>query len=117
MKWPTLALAVALAAGWDWTTVGAEAESQDPPAKRAESENTTVAKGTVVGTVVGKGKQWLQVRSVSGKTEKYLEHWEGGKKVTTGDDGVRVGDRVSVQWTLDAHPRMIVVKKLDGGAE
>ena len=101
-------------------TIGAEAdgpkiESKDPPSRRSEHEGTTIARGTVVGTVVAKGRQWLKVRSVSGKTERYLEHWEGGRKVTTGNSSVKVGDRVSVKWTLDAYPRMIVVTKIGAG--
>ena len=109
MEWPVLALAVALVTGWVCETLGAEVQSQDPPAKRAENENTTIAKGTVAGTVVGKGRQWLQVRSLS---EKYLEHWEGGKKVSEGLEGVEVGDRVVLNWAVNDHPRVMSVREL-----
>jgi len=112
MKWPSLTLAITLAAGWTCVSPGAEVQSQDPAAKRAENENTTIAKGTVVSTVVGKGRQWLQVRSVSGKTEKYLEHWEGGKKVSEGLEGVEVGDRVVLNWAVNDHPRVMSVREL-----
>lgn len=86
----------------------------DPPAERAK-DGSTIARGTVTGTVTRKGKAWLEVRSASGKTTRYLPHWRGGMPRDGGGSDpatvraiaqVQVGQRVSIRWTVDHHVRI-----------
>ena len=86
----------------------------DPPAARSK-DGRAIARGVVTGTVTGKGKAWLDVRSASGKTARYIPHWSGGMPQDGGGPDkatmraiaqVKVGQRVSIRWTVDHHVRI-----------
>jgi len=86
----------------------------DPPAARSK-DGRAIARGVVTGTVTRKGKAWLEVRSASGKTTRYIPHWSGGMPRDGGGPDqatvraiaqVKVGQRVSIRWTVDHHVRI-----------
>ncbi|NQT53338.1 hypothetical protein HQ576_14870 [bacterium] len=90
----------------------------DPPAERAK-DGRTIAHGVVTGTVARKGKAWLEVRSASGKTTRYIPHWSGGmprdgggpdKATVRAIAQVQVGQRVSIRWAVDHHVRIETIR-------
>jgi hypothetical protein len=92
--------------------------SQDPPPQRSKHDDTTIAQGAVVGTVVSKGPSWVEVMSESGKTEKYTAEWRGGlpkdgggpdKTTAQAIAKLNVGDRVRLQWRVNDHVRIVSI--------
>ena len=86
----------------------------DPPAARSK-DGRAIARGTVTGVVVRKGPAWLEIRSDSGKTTRYIPHWSGGmprdgggpdKATVRAIAGLKVGQRVSIRWSVDHHVRI-----------
>jgi len=89
--------------------------SQDPPAKRSRDDRVIIARGTVVGTVVNKGRAWIQIRSDSGKTHRYIPPWRGGsprdgggpdKQIVAAIRKLKAGNRVRVKWYVNDHLRI-----------
>jgi hypothetical protein len=89
--------------------------SDPPEEKDLPKEEKVVARGRVIGTVVGKGAGWIEVKSQSGKTARYRPRWVGGNPSEDGgfDKGtlavmsrLREGDRVLVLWYADDHVRI-----------
>lgn len=107
----------------------AKTESQDPPAQRTpgkDGEKNAAAKGVVIGVVIAKGKDWVQIKSVSGKQEKYIPEWVGGapkdgggpnKDVVKQIAGVNVGDKVSAEWYVNDHLRLKGIQVLERAKE
>ncbi|MBL7037056.1 MAG: hypothetical protein ISR77_00430 [Pirellulaceae bacterium] len=90
-------------------------EFTDPPEEWAKDERRIVARGTVVGTVVEKGRAFVIIRSDSGKTAGYIPRWIGGnpsdgggpeKRIVDAISRLRVGDRVTVKWYVNDHIRI-----------
>ena len=88
--------------------------SADPPAQRAQGSEV-IARGVVTGTVAAKGPAWVEVKSASGQTARYIPPWRGGlPKDGGGPDAalvaqlaaLKAGDRVRVQWSVDKHLRL-----------
>ena len=95
--------------------LGAADEPGEPPPDRSTDDRITIARGTLVGTVARKGRAWVEVRSETGKTERYIPEWRGGMPRDGGgpDAGIvakigqlNVGDRVSVKWYVNDHVRI-----------
>ena len=87
----------------------------DPPEQWAKDERGIVARGTVAGTVVEKGKALLVIRSGSGKRAGYIPRWIGGnpsdgggpeKRIVDAISRLRPGDRVTVKWYVNDHIRI-----------
>jgi hypothetical protein len=93
-------------------------ESKDPPAVTdGGSELKTTDQGTVVGTVASVGHASLEVTSTSGKTAKYIPQWmmadHGPEKAIVKIlAGLKVGDKVAVQWYVNDHLRIKSVEVL-----
>jgi hypothetical protein len=100
--------------------VAAQGTFSDPPAPTTKDDRTITARGSVVGTVVNKGKAWVEVRSDSGKTTRYIPRWVGGMPAQGGGPEARiadaiarlnVGDRVAVQWLVNDHVRIQEIRR------
>jgi len=87
----------------------------DPPEAWPKDERRVFAHGTMVGTVVEKGKASVTIKSESGKTARYIPKWIGGapsrgggpeKRIVEAISRLRTGDRVSVKWYVDDHVRI-----------
>ncbi len=98
---------------------GAAAQAADqpgePPPDRSTDDRVVIARGTLVGTVIQKGRAWVEVRSEAGNAERYIPEWRGGMPRDGGgpDAGIvakigrlNVGDRVSVRWYVNDHVRI-----------
>jgi len=89
-------------------------DTADPPAARSK-DGRTIARGTVVGVVVRTGGRWVDIKSASGKTERYIPHWRGGMPRDGGGPDkamvaliarLKAGQRVVVRWSVDHHLRL-----------
>ena len=87
----------------------------DPPSEWGKDERRIVARGTVVGTVVDEGKAFVDIRSDSGKTARYIPRWSGGmpregggpeQRIVDEISRLRPGDRVTVKWYVNDHIRI-----------
>jgi len=106
-------------------TVGPEAGAvepregmTDPPATRSKDAGV-IARGTVTGVVAAKGPAWVEIRSDSGKTARYIPQWVGGmpkdgggpeKAMVGAIARLQVGQRVSVRWHVDHHLRVDAIE-------
>lgn len=86
----------------------------DPPAERSKGHRT-VASGRTLGTVVGQGGRWVDLKSDSGTVVRYIPHWVGGapkdgggpeKRTLKAIAQLRPGDRVVLSWSVDRHVRI-----------
>src|SRR5262245_49002952 len=76
--------------------------------------------GTVVGVVVKKDKNFIEVKAAGEeKARRYVPRWVGGapaagggfdKKMLEAIEKVKVGNRVKIEWEFEERPRVI---KLD----
>jgi hypothetical protein len=107
----TLMLAVALLA----SLCGVEPQAGE---KKKEDKRG----GTVVGVLTEKGKDFIKVKS-PGEEEarRYVPHWVGGtpaqgggfdKKILKLFEGLKVGDRVRLEWNFEERPRVISIELL-----
>lgn len=89
-----------------------------------DSQITTRDYGTVVGTIVEKGDDWIRVKPFNEQESvKFVPRWTGGmpeqgggydKKVLAAIGAVRVGDNVALRWTFDGRKRVIELTTVDG---
>lgn len=100
---------------------GKTIQSADPPPPG--KSGGVIAEGAVVGTVEGKGDGWIEIKSESGKTTRYIPEWHGGypaqgggpdKDIIHGISLLVVGDQVVVKWHVDNHVRIDSIEKLTG---
>ncbi len=89
-----------------------------PPAARSK-DNRVIARGTTTGTVTRKGQAWIEARSSTGKTTRYIPRWSGGmprdgggpeKAVVEAISNLKIGDRVSIRWHVDNHVRIEAIR-------
>ena len=105
--------------------VGPEPETPDqpadPPTQRSADDRAVLARGTLAGTVVARDTRWIEIRSDTGKTARYIPRWIGGRPRDGGGperttlqaiSGLRVGDRVSVTWHVNDHLRIGSIQRM-----
>lgn len=78
--------------------------------------------GTVVGEVVKKDKNWIEVKADGEeKARRYVPHWVGGapsagggpeKKILEEIAKLKVGSRVKIQWEFEERPRVVKIEVL-----
>jgi hypothetical protein len=87
----------------------------EPPPERRKGDELVIARGKLVGAVVAKGRAWVDIRSPSGKVERYIPRWIGGMpRDGGGPEGrtvqalsqLQVGGHVSVEWYVNDHLRI-----------
>jgi hypothetical protein len=79
-------------------------------------------KGTVIGTLVAKEKNWIAVKGDGEEKErKYVPHWVGGapsagggpdKKMLEVFSKLKIGSRIELQWEYEERLRAVHVKVL-----
>ncbi|MFW6161835.1 MAG: PKD domain-containing protein [Planctomycetota bacterium] len=93
--------------------------TQGDPAPARAKGGRTIARGVVTGTMTRKGKAWVEVRSASGKTTRFIPHWRGGmprdgggpeKATVRAIAALKVGQRVSIRWSVDHHVRIETIQ-------
>ena len=71
-------------------------------------------RGTMRGTVVGKGKNHVDVKPADGgPVERYLPHWRGkglDQDVLRQIAPLKVGQKVSVRWEYDERKRVLGIR-------
>lgn len=87
----------------------------DPPEALSKEGAKIIARGRVVGTVIGKGAAWVEIQSQSGKKARYIPQWvaeAGGPegRIVEAISRLREGDRVSVVWYADHNLRIQEIK-------
>lgn len=88
----------------------------DPPAPVARGTDTVItARGSTLGTVVAKGRGWIDVQSATGKVTRYIPQWIGGNPNQGGGPEARVvhqinstpiGATVLMNWYVTDHVRI-----------
>jgi hypothetical protein len=86
-------------------------------------EARPVQTGTVVGVVTAKGENGIAVKADgAGEGEKYVPRWIGGVPADGGGfdrlmlktfAGLKVGDRVKIEWLRDEHLRAVKIEPAD----
>lgn len=90
--------------------------------KKKEKSPLEGKKGTVVGTLVGKEKNAIEVKADGEeKGRKYVPQWKGGAPAQGGGpdkamlkifNELKVGSRIEVEWLFEERLRAISVKVL-----
>lgn len=111
----TLGLMCAVSA----TAPAALAQEKD---KKKEKNPLEGKKGTVIGILVSKGKNFIEVKAAGEeKGRKYIPHWVGGapaqgggpdKKMLKVFSELKIGSRLEVDWHFEEHLRVVGVKVL-----
>jgi len=84
----------------------------DPPTQRSRDDRVVIARGTVTGTVTAKGSNWIEVRSPSGKVNRYIPEWHGGasggpdRQTVNAIARLKTGDQVIIDWYVNDHLRI-----------
>src|SRR5438105_14964650 len=78
--------------------------------------------GTVVGEITAKDEKWIEVKADGEeKARRYLPYWRGGlpkaggapdKEMLKTIKGLKVGQRVRLEWEFDERPRVVKVEVL-----
>jgi hypothetical protein len=95
------------------------------PAQEKKEEKKAAAKsGTVIGALVGKGDNFIEVKADGEeKARRYVPHWVGGapaqgggpdKKMLKRFAELKVGSRIEVEWEFEERLRAVSVKVLKG---
>lgn len=101
--------------------IGLTGSAQD---KKKEKDPKEGKKGTAIGTLVAKEKNWIEVKADGEeKGRKYIPQWVGGAPANGGGPDkdmlkvihdLKVGSRIEVQWLFEEHLRVLSVKVLRG---
>jgi O-glycosyl hydrolase len=100
-------------AGIDVLPAMVDADPPDPILKGVDSIIT--ARGTTLGTVVGKGRGWIDVQSGTGKVTRYIPQWVGGnpnqgggpeQRVVNQINSAPIGSSVLMSWYVTDHIRI-----------
>ncbi|MFO0964235.1 MAG: hypothetical protein U0793_01425 [Gemmataceae bacterium] len=105
-----------------WSAAG-EKEKKDEPVKEKKAKNPLEGKkGTAIGLLVDKGKNYIEVRADGEeKGRRYVPEWKGGapaagggldKEILKAFDAIKVGSRVEVEWVFHERLRALSVKVL-----
>lgn len=88
----------------------------DEKSDKKESEKKS---GTIVGEITARGKDYLEVKADGEeKARRYVPRWVGGapkdgggfdKDTVKAIGGVKVGDRVKLEWEFEERPRVVKV--------
>jgi hypothetical protein len=78
--------------------------------------------GTVVGEVVKKDKNWIEIKADGEeKARRYFPRWVGGmpsagggldKKILEEISKLKIGSRVKIQWEFEERPRVVKIEVL-----
>src|SRR5262249_9698325 len=92
-------------------------DKKEPPKK----------KGTVVGKVTAKDKNWVEVKADGeAKARRYFPHWRGGapaagggldKKTLAAIAKIKVGSRVRIEWVFAERLRVEKIEVLKAAPE
>ncbi len=78
--------------------------------------------GTVTGTVVAKGENWIDVQPEKAPADRYTPRWLGGlpkdgggpdKAMLAAFKELAIGDTVELKWLYDERLRAVEVKKVE----
>ena len=78
-----------------------------------------ISRGTVVGVVTNKAEAWVEVRSDTGHTHRYIPRWMGGAprdgggpehRIVSAIAQLSIGNRVTVKWYVDNHVRIVAIE-------
>ncbi|MFO0879915.1 MAG: hypothetical protein U0840_21420 [Gemmataceae bacterium] len=91
-------------------------------AARDEKKEPPVKKGTVVGTLSGRGDNYIEVKADGEeKARRYVPHWRGGapangggldKKMLAEFRKLKVGSRVRIEWVFEERARVEKIEVL-----
>jgi hypothetical protein len=120
-------LVAAVVAGVAWGGHGV-ASAQERGEKTEDQKAPEKRSGTVVGTLVAKGENFIEVKADGEeKARRYVPHWVGGapaqgggpdKKMLQVIRGLKVGSRLRLEWEFEERPRVVrveVLKAAEGG--
>jgi hypothetical protein len=95
--------------------------------KKKEKSPLEGKKGTVVGTLVGKDKGWIEVKADGEeKGRKYVPQWRGGmpdqgggpdKEMLKTFSELKIGSRIEVEWLYEERFRAMKVKLIKAPPE
>lgn len=98
-------------------TLGIRAEEKDK-----KKEEPKKKKGTVVGVLTAKEKNWIEVKAAGEtKARRYVPHWRGGapaagggldKKMLATFATLKVGSRVRIEWVFEERLRVEKIEVL-----
>jgi len=93
----------------------------------AAPEKPEKKSGTVVGVISKKGDTWIEVTADGEeKGRRYVPHWRGGLPKDGGGldkdmlkvlKGLKVGQRVRLEWEFEERPRVVKVEVLKSAAK
>jgi len=100
------------------------ADYKDPPETITNKDDTKVidkgkVKAVVLQTSAVQNRAWLEAKSESGKTAKYVPVWKKDgqdKEMVKAISKLNAGDRLEIEWFVDDHLRLKSIKTL-GAAE
>ena len=87
----------------------------------AADANPAAQSGTMAGTVVEKGDNWIRVKAPGGESERFMPRWIGGMPADGGGldkemlaqlANIKVGDKVQLRWVMDERKRVVEIKVL-----
>jgi hypothetical protein len=95
--------------------------------KKKEKDPHEGRKGTVIGTLVAKDKNWIEVKADGEeKGRKYVPQWVGGmpaqgggpdKKMLEIFSKLKIGSRIEVEWLFEERLRAMGVKVIKASAD
>ena len=95
--------------------------------KKKEKDAKEGKKGTVIGTLTAKDKNFIEVKADGEENpRKYIPQWVGGapangggpdKKMVKTISELKVGSRIEVEWLFHEHLRVMDVKVLKAAPE
>lgn len=119
--------AVLVAGAWGVVQLGGGEEQAFAQEKQKEKNPLEGKKGKVVGSVVSKGENFIEVKGVGEEeARKYVPEWRGGQPNQGGGPDkeilkifreLKVGSRVEVEWVFHERLRALKVSVLGNAAK
>jgi hypothetical protein len=117
--------ALILGLGFAFIAPALQAGEKEPGKEKKDGKEGK--KGTVIGMLVGKGTNYIEIKADGEETpRKYVPQWKGGKPADGGGldkeilkafDSLKVGSRVEVQWMFEERLRALSIKVLEAPKE
>ena len=95
--------------------------------KKKDKDPMEGKKGTVIGTVVAKTENAIEVKAAGEeKARKYVPQWRGGlpaagggldKEILKAIREIKIGSRVEVEWLFEERLRVMSIKVLKAAAK
>ena len=113
---------VVLGLTWCFVEMAGNEQAALAQDKKKEKDPLEGKKGTVIGTLTAKDKNWIEVKADGEeKGRKYIPQWVGGAPAKGGGPDketvkviqeLKVGSRIEVEWLFHEHLRVMKVKVL-----